>query len=124
MFSDVVMKWLESALDCGIKEVDFWNMTLAEIERAVKSKQRVMKREAQERASADYILGDLIGRSIARIYNSSARYPDIYTAYPTLFDSKQLEEKKRAQKEELSVLRFKQFAQSYNKRFKEVLKEN
>ena len=118
------MKWLESALDCGIKEVDFWNMTLAEIERAVKSKQRVMKREAQERASTDYILGDLIGRSIARIYNSSARYPDINTAYPTLFDSKQLEEKKRAQKEELSVLRFKQFAQSYNKRFKEVPKES
>ena len=83
-----------------------------------------MKREAQERASADYILGDLIGRSIARIYSSSARYPDINTAYPTLFDSKQLEEKKRAQKEELSVLRFKQFAQSYNKRFKEVPKEN
>lgn len=77
-----------------------------------------MKREAQEKAAADYILADLIGYSVARIYSSSARYPDINSVYPNLFNNDQVEEIKSAQKQELSALRFKQFAQSYNKKFK------
>ena len=77
-----------------------------------------MKREAQEKAAADYILADLIGYSVARIYSSSARYPDINSVYPNLFNNDQIEEVKSAQKQELSALRFKQFAQSYNKKFK------
>ena len=77
-----------------------------------------MNREAQEKAAADYILADLIGYSVARIYSSSARYPDINSVYPNLFNNDQIEEVKSAQKQELSALRFKQFAQSYNKKFK------
>ena len=117
MLSDLVYKWLDSALDYGISEEDFWNMTLAELERAFASKKRMQKFEAQERAGFDYILADLIGRSIARVYNSSNKLPDIQEAYPTLFDSKQVEQQKAAKKAELSALRFKQFAQSFNKRF-------
>mgnify|MGYP001772072309 CR=1 FL=1 len=119
MFSDYIYKWLESALDWGITEVDFWSMTLAELDRAIESKKRVQKAEAQEKASFDYILADLIGRSISRIYSSSNQIPDISEIYPTLFDSQELEEKKSAKKAELSALRFKQFAHSYNKNFNE-----
>lgn len=61
MFSDYVYKWLETALDEGIKEQEFWNMTLAEVIRAVESNRRVYKQKAQEKASYDYILADLIG---------------------------------------------------------------
>lgn len=93
-------------------------MTIAELQRAIESKKRIMKREAQEKAAADYILADLIGYSVARIYSSSARYPDINSVYPNLFNNDQIEEVKSAQKQELSALRFKQFAQSYNKKFK------
>lgn len=120
MFSDIVFRWLDVALDYGISEHDFWEMTIAELERAINSQKRVQKREAQERASFDYILADLVGRSISRIYNSTNNIPSISEVYPTLFDSKEYEEAKSVKQDELSALRFRQFAQSFNKRFKGV----
>lgn len=95
-------------------------MTLGELQRAIDSKARIRKLEAQEKATYNYILGDLIGRSMARIYSSSATYPAISEVYPTLFDSEEINQKKQEQKMELSILRFKLFAKSYNDKFKEV----
>ena len=97
-------------------------MTFSELDRAIKSKKRVKKAEAQEKASFDYILADLIGRSISRLYGSNNKIPDIATVYPTLFDSEEAQNQKQQRKAELSALRFKQFAQSYNSRFTEVQK--
>ena len=100
-------------------------MTIAELTRAIASKKRIQKQQAQEKASFDYILADLIGRSISRLYSSSTTVPEIAEVYPSLFDSKEIEEEKQEKRDELSILRFKQFAQSYNKKFKkEVGKEN
>lgn len=93
-------------------------MTIGEINRAIESKERMLKMKAQERASYDYILANLIGRSISRIYSSSAKMPAISEAYPTLFDSEEIEQKKQEKQNELSAIRFKQFASSYNKKFK------
>jgi hypothetical protein len=108
-------------LDLGISEESYWNMTIAELERAVKSKKRVLRQqqeaEAKTRASFDYILADLVGRSVARIYSNSVVIPPISEVYPTLFDSKEIEEMKAQKQDELSALRFRQFAQSFNKRF-------
>ena len=99
-------------------------MTLAEVIRAVESKKRIIKLQAQERAAFDYALADLIGRSIARLTSSSAEMPKISDVYPSLFDSEAIEEKQQEKKDELSALRFKQFADSFNKKFKkEVGKE-
>lgn len=95
-------------------------MTFAEIERFFSSKIRTMKLEEQKQACLNYKLADLIGRSVARIYNSANKYPSLFEAYPNLFDTAAAEEKLQEQKDELSMLRFKQFAQSYNKKFKEV----
>lgn len=92
-------------------------MTLAEIERAIASKKRVMKVQAQERASFDYILADLIGRSVGRNYSSTTKIPDITAAYPSLFNTQEVEEKRAEKQAELSALRFKQFADSFNKKF-------
>jgi hypothetical protein len=94
-------------------------MTPAEIFRAIESKKRVMKVEAQERASFDYILADLIGRSVARIHSSSIHYPELGAVYPSLFDTQEIEQKKQEKKLELSAIRFKQFADSHNKKYKE-----
>lgn len=104
-------------MDSGISEYDFWNMTIAELERAFKSKKRIQEAKEKERAVFDYILADLIGRSVARIQSSANHMPDISEAYPWLFDSKEVQEKKQEKKDELSVLRFKLFAQSHNKKF-------
>ena len=95
-------------------------MTLAELERLIKSKQRVMKMEAKQKATFDYVLADLIGRSVSRIYHSNNKLPQIAEVYPNLFDSAEIEEKRQAKRDELSVLRFKQFADTFNKRFKEA----
>lgn len=109
------------ALDYGLAEKDFWEMTFAELDRYTESQNRIIKRQEREKASFDYILADLIGRSVARIYNSSNKMPAVAEAYPSLFDGEEMKEKIQEKKDSLSALRFKQFAQSHNKKFtKEV----
>jgi hypothetical protein len=93
-------------------------MTIAELGRAIDSYKRVHKAQAQERASYDYILADLIGKSISRIYSSSNEMPDIAQVYPSLFDNKEVEEIKAQKQAELSAIRFRQFANSFNSKFK------
>lgn len=101
----------------GITESDFWNMTLAELERALDSKRRVIKQQYQDRAFFDYKLADLIGRSVGRNYHSSTKMPEIYDFYPSIFDKEEIERQRAEQLAELSALRFKLFTNSYNKRF-------
>ena len=98
-------------------------MTIAEIERAVASRNRVRELEQKERALFDYIHADLVGRSIARVYNSGNEYPSIEEAYPTIFENVAAIQDKQAKKAELSALRFKLFADNYNSKFKEVAQD-
>lgn len=68
----------------------------------------------------DYMLADLVGRSIARIYPKSKPLPDIEEVYPSLFGEEErteMEEEKQRRIDELSEIRFRQFAESLNKRF-------
>lgn len=110
-------KWLESALDIGISEQQFWNMTIGEVTRAFNSYARVEKYKAREQATHNYILADLVARSIGRLFSSSATMPEISEVYPTLFDSAEILQKKQEKQAELSAIRFKQFAQSFNSKF-------
>lgn len=107
-------------MDYGLTEYQFWDMTLAEIVRYIESEKRKQLMKAKEKASFDYIQAELIGRSIARIYSSTSGYPAIEEVYPSLFDTQEIQQQKQEKKDELSVIRFKQFADSFNKRFKEV----
>ena len=50
--------------------------------------------------------------------------PHISEAYPTLFDSQEIAEAKKAKAQELSVIRFKLFVDSHNKKIKEGTKSN
>lgn len=100
-------------------------MTFAEINRAIESKNRLKEEEERRKATYDYILADLIGRSVSRIYNSSNNLPALHEAYPSLFDKEAEADRIQQQKDELSAARFRQFAQITNKRFKEgKLKDN
>ena len=99
-------------------------MTLSEIERAIASFNRVKKIQEQERAIYDYILADLIGRSVARILNSNNSMPEISEVYPNLFDNTAIKQKQEEKKQELSALRFKLFAQSFNDKYKGAQKVN
>ena len=103
-------------------------MTIGEIERHIQSKQRVEKVKAQEKAAFDYILAGLIGANVMHFYSpSSIEVPRIEEAYSSLFESdatEKIQDKKKEQLNELSALRFKQFANSYNTNYKEVQKVN
>ena len=81
--------------------------------------------QAREKASYDYTLAQLIGRACGMAFGTiKSEFPEIASAYPTLFDSEEIKQKKQEQKAELSALRFKQFAESFNQRFnKEVAKD-
>lgn len=106
-------------LDIGLKECEFWEMTYAELERYAASRKRTIEQQERKQASFDYVLADLIGRSVARIYNSSNRMPPLNEAYPSLFSSEEAQEAKQAKIDELSAIRFRQFAETFNKNFKE-----
>lgn len=116
MYSDHMDAMLDTALDMGISELDFWNMTIGELGRLFNSKARVKKAEEQNMALHNYILGDLIGRSMARLHSSSATYPQIYEVYPSLFDKDEFERKRQERITEESIQRLKQFAGSFQKR--------
>lgn len=105
-------------MDFGISEREFWDMTIAELIRAVESKKRVQMKEMQQRANMDYILANLIGRSVSRAFSSKNKMPTIAESYPTLFDKGLEDELMEQKKQELSVLRFKQFADAHNRRWK------
>lgn len=112
------MQWLETAMDEGIPEREFWDMSIAELERSIASRRRVRKAQERERASYDYILADLIGKSVGRLHSSQNKYPAIEEAYPGLFDAEAMEEQRAAKRAELSAIRFRQFADQFNRRFK------
>ena len=112
---------LDNALDFGLKEFEFWEMTPAEIKRHIDSRNRMMKFEAKQRATFDYILANLINKGTAIVMGAKESFPTIEQAYPDLFSDlqKEREEKIAQQKMSLSALRFRQFAQSYNSKFKD-----
>ena len=116
LFTNKMETWLETALVYGISEFDFWNMTIAEILRAVEAKQKVEKLEHKQKAIYDYKLANLISIGFAH------KLPDIWEMYPTLFDSEDEIQKREQKQAELSALRFINFAESFNKRFTEATK--
>lgn len=115
MFSEYLEKWLEDFLDMGLTEWQFWDMTLAELNRYAESFKRQQKRKAEEKAIADYRLADLIGYSIARLYSSSAKYPEIYDVYPAIFDKTAIEEARTKEKSKKTNDWLMNFADSFNK---------
>lgn len=100
-------------MDYGLSENDFWSMSIAEVNRFVES----AKRKEQRKAEFDYVLADLIGRSVARVYNASNKLPTLAEAYPTLFSREEEQEEIQNRKDEISIIRFRQFVDSHNKKF-------
>lgn len=90
-------------------------MTLGELENYLDSYARRKTLEQKEKAKFDYQLANLIGISVARIYNKSVEYPEIQQIYPKLF-----EEEVKQNNDELTIMRFMQFAQQHNQKFREV----
>lgn len=88
-------------------------MTVAEIDRHIKAHKEQLKLKAE----FDYNLANLVGYSIARLHNKNATLPAKHEIYTGLFDAKEEEAKAQERRDKLSVIRFKQFATNFNKRF-------
>ena len=84
--------WLKTALEYGISEWEFWNLTPAELERLIKSKENIEKRKRKEKAYFDYTLAALFGAYLDKLFNNSS-VPEIEKAYPMLFDEQTEQEK-------------------------------
>ena len=87
-FSDLLIKCLEA----GITEEFFWKSTYGEMLRYMKAYSNILLRERQDRASFDYQLSNLIGISVSRLFSSDSKFPEIYDAYPSIFEPPSEEE--------------------------------
>ena len=94
-------------------------MTVGEVTRAIESNNRLVKIEAKEKASYDYILASLITKGVSIAFGGKGNFPTIQEVYSGVFDDEIKAKEKEVQERQdaLSALRFKQFAHSYNKRF-------
>lgn len=99
-------------------------MTIAELIRAIDSYKRRYRAQERQQAAFDYILADATGRSVSRIYSSSARMPKLYELYTALFDSEEIQEQEQAKQVELSILRLKQYTQAHNNKIKGAAKKD
>lgn len=119
-----MQKWLENALDLGITELEFWSMTIAEINRAMASRVRINKNNIKERACLDYVLAQLITKGVGIAFGAKDSFPSFNEVYNPLLETEEHNNNKnklQEAKDELSSLRLKMFAQSFNKRYEEVL---
>jgi hypothetical protein len=110
---------LYTSLDAGIKEWDYWNMTYGEIINAIQSYNRVYERQQKEKAVFLYKTADLIAAGIGTLFDENATFPQIYEAFPSLFQKeKALMQKAEVDKAiELYKANFVAFAENHNSRW-------
>lgn len=113
---DIALAMLQPAINMGLTELDFWDMTKAEIERYLEGALWRMKAKAQ----FDYSLADLIGASVARLLDSNSEYPAIYQVYPHLFEEEIIEEEKQDTATTNSINNFLSFAMKHNAKLRGV----
>lgn len=112
---------LQPALNLGLLEKDFWDMTKAEIERYMEGAVWRMKTKAQ----FDYMLADLFGVSAMRILDSNVNFPTVEQAYPFLFEDKEIQKKSEEEvRMENSLNRFMDFALKHNAKLRDGVKDN
>lgn len=94
----------------GIKEVDFWEMTIDEIQRELNG----IEYRYQLQAYFDYTLADLIGISVSRCLSKQAKFPHIEEVYPSLFEKSDIQEEKAAAEEEKQIAGFLALVEKHN----------
>lgn len=124
MYTQHIDTMLNNALDCGITERDFWEMTFAELDRVADSYNRVQKRKAKEKATFDYIQAMLVGKAIATTLSKGATFPELHEVYPALFNVKQIEAERQEARDNASAIRFKLFVNAFNSTLKGGQKAN
>ena len=111
--SEIVYQHLQPAINLGLDEFKFWEMTVAEVSRWEEGAMWRLKSKAQ----FDYVLADLIGISSARMMSDDVKYPSLENAYPNLFEQTPdeiMEQKKEEEIATQNLNRFMEFAMKHN----------
>lgn len=111
--SEIVYQHLQPAINLGLDEFKFWEMTVAEVSRWEEGAIWRLKSKAQ----FDYVLADLIGISSARMMSDDVKYPSLEDAYPNLFEQTPdeiMEQKKEEEIATQNLNRFMEFAMKHN----------
>lgn len=113
---------MDVCLDWGIKEQEFWSMSIAEISRYVESAKRLEEKRLKEKAYFDFTLASHISALIGRMFNETeTEKPDITEIYP-FFEEEAvaIQKKKEEQKQEAFIAQLMAFSQQHNKKMEEV----
>lgn len=120
--NEIAERLLQPAINVGLSEFDFWNMTVAEVERYLKGATWRYKTQAQ----LDYTLATLIGNAIGCVIGDG-NMVSIEEAYPSLFEV-ELQEKQEAIEAEKktmnSVNNFLEFAKRHNSKKSKGVENN
>lgn len=81
-FEEMIDSMLEQCMIIGMTENDFYNSTLAQVTRYVKSYQDKQQRDMEEKAFFDWQLANLVGISVGRLMSKNAQFPKLEEAYP------------------------------------------
>lgn len=109
--SEIATRLLQPAINMGLSEHDFWDMTIAEVDRYLTGATWRMKAQAE----FDYTLSLLIGSAIGRVIGGGEGV-SIEEAYPNLFTDDPEASEEIIQEKQItnSVNRFLEFAQKHN----------
>ena len=107
----MIMQLLDAAIKLGKKEWDFWEMTLGEVQREIDGIAWRKEQERKEKATFDYALAQTISAGVAVLFGSH-KFPTLHEIYPSLF-----EEDTQAAIDK-SIIRFKQFVELNNMKYK------
>ena len=112
----IELRILPTALELGIRESEFLEMTIPEISRYADAYKRRMEFEAKQKANLIYTHAVLVGNAFSRVM-SGGDFPTIEQTFPSLFDTEDAQEIKQKQITDLSVKRFLLFKERNNARF-------
>jgi hypothetical protein len=114
-------KLLQPAINLGLSEFNYWDMTIAEIQRWIE----VATWRLKQQATFDYQLADLIGIYSARMLSNEVKFPSIEEVYPSLFGNEIVEEQPIV-KDDITTIsqnRFLAFAQAHNARMQKGVED-
>lgn len=119
MLRDHVAKWLENALELGISEREFWQMTIGELARAMAAIKRRRRADQIERATFDFRQAQAVGHFFAATLNKKNKPPKIEDLYPELFDNDEFRAARDQRRAEAWAQQFKAFMTASDKRISE-----
>lgn len=96
-------------------------MTYGEIVNAIRSFNRNYEREQKEKALFVYKMADLVAAGIGSAFSKEAKFPQIYDAFPRIFEKEKALMEKAEQEKATSIYKAKfiDFTNSHNARWGE-----